>query len=81
MDKTEIVLSSDSSPDFGKKAKGSFKSDKALPTSSSVSSINAQKQIATHGQKLSLVDIILLKENSHTKCSKIGESHCYKTCQ
>ena len=80
-DDTEVVLSSDSSSDFGEKAKESFKSDKAISTSSLDTSSMVQRQVATHGRELSLVDVILLEENSRTKCSKVGESHCYKTFQ
>ena len=81
IDNTEVLLSSDSSSDFGKKAKGSFKSDKAISTSSFDASTKVQRQVSTHGQGLSLVDVILLEDSSRTKCPKVGESYCYKTLQ
>ena len=80
-DDTEVVLSSDLSSDFGEKAKESFKSDKAISTSSLDTSSMVQREVAMHGRELSLVDVILLEETSRTKCSKVGESHCYKTFQ
>ena len=81
MDNTEALLSSDSSSDFRKKAKGSFKSDKAIFISSFDTSSMVHRQVDTHGRGLSLVDVILLEETARTKCSKVGESHCYKTFQ
>ena len=67
MDNTEIILSSDSSPNLGKKTEVNLNSDKAITTSSSHAS--------------SLVDVILDEEKIRAKCSKIGELHCYKTLQ
>ena len=81
MDSTEVVLASDSSLDSGKKAKGFFKSDKAISISCLDTSATVQRQVSRHGQELSLVDVILLEENSRAKCTKVGESHCYKTFQ
>ena len=80
-DNNAILLSSDSSLDFGKKVKESLKSDKAFTTSSIDASTNVQRQVSKHGRELSLVDLIVLEESSRTKCSKAGESYCYKTCQ
>ena len=76
-DNTEVILSSDSSSDFGKKAKRSYKLDKAISTSSINTSVMVQNQVAAQGSGLSLVDVIFLEETLCTKCSKVGESHCY----
>ena len=78
-DNTEVVLSIHSSSDFGKKAKRSYKSDKAISTSSIDDSSMVHKKDAKQSSGLSLVDIILLEEKSRAKCSKVGESYCYKT--
>ena len=59
MDNPEALLSSDSSSDFGKKAKGSFKSDRAISTSRTFdTSAMVHRQVDTHGRGLSLVDVI-----------------------
>ena len=72
-DNTEVILSSDLSSDFGKKEKRSYKSDKAISTSSIDNSTMVHKQTATHSSGLSLVDVILLEEEkSRNKCSKLG---------
>ena len=80
-DNTEIVLSSDSSTECGKKTKGFQKSDKATANSSLNTSSTVQRLETKHRLELSLVDLILMEENSRSKCSKVGESHCYKTFQ
>ena len=37
--------------------------------------------VSKNVQGLPLVDLILMEESSRTKCSKVGESYCYKTLQ
>ena len=81
MDTTEIVLSSESSTKINKKAKGFEKSDKVHITSNWDTTSIVQGLKTIHSQELSLVDLILMEENSRSKCSKVGESHCYKTFQ
>ena len=80
-DNTEIVLSSESSIECDKKAKGFQKSDKVSVTSNWDTTYIVQGLKTKHSQELSLVDLILMEENSRSKCSKVGESHCYKTFQ
>ena len=63
-DNTEIVLSSDSSPDLSKETEGKTKTDKPIATSSS--------------HATSLVEVILDEEKTRAKCSISGELHCYK---
>ena len=74
-DNAEIVLSSDSSTECGKKTKGFQKSDKATAISSLNTSSTVQRLETKHSQELSLVDVILMEENLCSKCSKVGESH------
>ena len=78
---TEIVLSSDSSSDFSNKTEGNSKSDKTITTSSSHTSFMIQRRATERSMDQSLVDVILDEVNTRAKCSKIGESHCYKTLQ
>ena len=78
---TEIVLSSDSSSDFGNKTEGNSKSDKTITTSSSYTSSMIQRRATERCMDQSFVGVILDEVNTRAKCSKIGESHCYKTLQ
>ena len=48
-DNNAILLASDSSSDFDKKVKESFKSDKAFSTSSIDASNKVQRQVSKHG--------------------------------
>ena len=77
----EIVLSSDSSSDFNKKTEGKLKSDNAISTSNSSISSMIQRRGTERCMDQTLVDVILDEEKTSAKCSKIGESHCYKSFQ
>ena len=57
--------------DYTKEDKHKF--ERKATTSAKLASKNVPEQ--------SLVDLILLEESSRTKCSKVGESYCYKTLQ
>ena len=63
-DNTEIVLLTDSSPDFSKKTEGKINSDKPTVTSSS--------------HATSLVEVTFDEVKTRAKCSMSGELHCYK---
>ena len=78
---TAILLLSDTSSDFSKKVKESFKSDKAFSTSSTDASTKVQRQVSKHGRGLSLVDLVLFEESSCAKYSKDGDSYCYRILQ
>jgi hypothetical protein len=80
-DTPEIVLLYDSPTEFGKRTKGSLKTIKATTTSRRDTSFTAQKLETKPSHELSLVDLILMEENSRSKCTKVGESYCYKSVQ
>ena len=65
-----VYIGIQTSSKLDKNKRGSLKIDRESTTSCNVASNNVQGQ--------SLVDLILLEESSCAKCSKIGESYCYK---
>ena len=70
------MLLYDSATEVGKRTKGSLKTIKATTTSRRDTSLTAQKLETKPSHELSLVDLILMEENSRSKCAKVGESYC-----
>ena len=77
---TEIALSSESSTKSDT-AKGFEKTDKIPITSNLDTTSTVQKTKTTQSRELSLVDQLLMEDQTRSKWSKVGESYCYKTFQ
>ena len=75
----EIVLSSESSTKSDK-AKEFEKIDKVTITSI-LNTATVQRTKTQQSRELSLVDQLLMEDQTRPKCSEVGESYCYKTFQ